>query len=455
MEMSSEAALLITRESCLRRSAIGWVFAIAILAWVCWSAFARAQFNPTDYVAWQADWQRVVACAGDGIAGPCEGVSKFPPAYLLNAGMVEGKDGSDRLHLFWLNLGALLLPLGALATMRGAAVLFKAGWAYVAALAISPLPMFYLASGALEVQSAVFSGLYLGAVAQVITSPGLKPNAVTWCILVVSGLLFPLYKDTGALFVGLAVLLLLVTQRSVLRALWSTEGGVGRLRRFVLAASMPVLVAQILAASYSWFKYGRPLPVAYMAEAEATQPSLSTSAEFLFGSLFSPNGGLLIFWALPVFIALAGWRWVGLAPRREVLLLAGTVLLVSCLAFARWWAPFGWDGWGNRLLVPAMLSAMVAALTNVVMPAPPSQPSANRLTVLACVPLLICSLYYIVIPYVAEVGVPMSASLWPGEACARMRDALGSEALTQGAAFWKSDIYYECARERMLHVPAP
>lgn len=442
-------------ESVLRRSIVGWVFAIAVLAWVCWAASSRAQFNPTDYVAWQADWQRLAACIDAGAVAPCEGVSKFPPAYLLNAALVDAKDGHDRLLLFLMNLGALLLPMIALAAMRGASVLLRAGWPYVAAVACSPLPMFYLASGALEIQSAVFSGLYIGAVAHTLTSPALRPNAATWCILVVSGLLFPLYKDTGGMFMGIAVALLLISRRTQVRALCSTDGGIRRLARFGLAAALPVIAAQILAGTYSWLKYGRPLPVAYMAEAEATQPSLTTSAEFLFGSLFSPNGGLLIFWSVPVFIAVAGWRWVGLVPRREALLLAGIVLLVSCLAFANWWAPFGWDAWGNRLLLPAMLAAVVAALTNVVARTSGTPASAGLGTLLACVPLLVCSVYYVVTPYVSVVGAPMGASLWPGQACTRMREALGTEAIAQGAAFWKSETYYECARERMLHVPAP
>jgi len=49
----------------------------------------------------------------------------------------------------------------------------------------------------------------------------------------------------------------------------------------------------------------------------------------------------------------------------------------------------------------------------------------------------------------------MPATLWPGPHCARLQQAIPDEALANGLAFWKSGVYYNCARERMLHVPAP
>ncbi|WP_164270743.1 hypothetical protein [Stenotrophomonas sp. B1-1] len=455
MEMPAQAFAL-NADRYARRAGVGWLIAVVCLAVVTWTSTGLVQFNPTDHVAWKGDWQTAKHCLEQTVRLPCEGMSKFPLAYLVNAGITETSSGLTAVRLATLNLFCLLLPLAALWFTRGGVLLLRAGWAYVLALALSPLPMFYVLSGALEVQAGVFCGLYIAAFVQVLTAPNLQPARSSWWMLGLAGFLFPLYKDTLALFMGAAMALLLLVAIRPLHALYQHPAGRSRLRCAFAVAVGPVLLSQVLAAAYSWFKYGVPLPKAYMAEAELTTPALAKSAEFFFGSIFSPNGGILVFWGGALLMGLVGWRIVGLVPRRQALLAALTVLILSAVAFARWWAPFGWDAWGDRLLLPAALALLISAMCCLRILEP--EQASNRSWVgaaLASIPLLVCSSYYMAVPYLSPKGEAMTRSLWPGPACVTMRDALATEAADQGLAFWKGNIYYQCARERMLHVPAP
>jgi len=437
------------------RVVLAWLITMVVLALAMVGAIHHGMFVPTDYGTWRGDWRAVTDCLSQGASPGCQGVSKFPLAYLANSAWAGSAEGREQLLVSVANAVCLLLPLLALLLAQGPRMLFQAGWAYVAAIALSPLPMFYVATGAIEIQSAVFCGLYIGAFARTLAAPGLKADTATTWLLAISGFVFPLYKDTIAGFMGVAMVVLLVAHRPSLSELGRTPEGRGRLLRIALVAAVPVMFSQILAGAYCWFKYGVPLPLAYMDEATKASPGFRKSTEFLFGSLFSPNGGVFIFWGLPAFVAVMGWRAVGLVPRRQAVVGALALFVICCLAFAHWWATFGWDSWGNRLMVPASFAMLVAALL-CLRPRTPAESERTCVPVmLAYAPLLIGSAYYVLVPYAMHAPGPMRNSLWYGPACARMRDAMSTEAITQGLAFWKSDAYYQCARERMLHVPGP
>lgn len=454
MEMHSEAQVKV-------RFAGGkwcrpWGIICTVLALlVVWKVVSVATFNPTDYGVWKEDWTSVQHCL-EVSAFPCQQVSKFPLAYLLNAGLAGLLQNRDHSVLALVNAIMLLMPAMVAVWLYGRRSIGFAVGPYMVALLISPLPLFYILSGALEVQSAVFSGIYLGLFVQLLSAPKLQLSRTAQVVICMSGFMFPLYKDTLVAFLGLVCLILLVVRWQVLKNFASDEEGRRLLLRAAMLAALPVLVSALVSAGYNVFRYGTLLPMAYVEEASQTSPSLLKSAEFLFGSFFSPNGGVLIFWGLPLLLALFGWRLHGYRPQREVLIGGAALVVVSALAFSRWWAPFGWDGWGNRLLLPSVLAALIASLMNL-RPVGPDRigASTNLPLALACVPLLICSAYYIAVPYVGRPGDAMHSSLWPGRQCERMQQALPDEALAQGQAFWKGDIYYNCARERMLHVPAP
>lgn len=453
--MHAEGASVITGLLGRRVALIGWLLAIAAV-WLAWrGANLRATFIPTDLVAWKNDSAVVFRCISQkDMQLPCAGVSKFPLAYLANAALYGFVPGRGDHAISVLNIVALALPLLALTVIHGLAALCRAGWPYVLAISLSPLPVYYIATGALEVQAGIVCGLYIGAFAHMLASPELASSKRAAWVLAISGFVFPLYKDTVAPLVGMAVTATLAWSLPSLRALAASATGRRQLWRAGLLAAAPVLLAQMLDLAYCWFKYGVPLPVSYLGEAKLTGPSYAKSAEFLAGSVLSPNGGILIFWGLPVLAVIAGWRVAGLVPRRHVVVLAVTLVTVSCLLLARWWAPFGWDSWGDRLMVPAVLSAL-AGFTLCLRPRQQKEPALSLPVCLACLPLVACSTYYMAVPYVMPQGRGLPASLWSGPACGHMQDRMATDAVTQGLSFWKSDAYYACARERMLYVPRP
>ncbi len=452
MEMHSEGKVMTVRLGLVLWHGVCMLLAILVLA----SIAGAVTFNPTDYGVWALDWNVARNCLADS-AFPCQQVSKFPLAYLFNSALLAQFPNRDQSILALLNLSVLLLPLLAGLAIFGREQRRGTSAPYLLALLLSPLPLFYIFSGALEVQSAVFSGIYLGLFVHMLSAPDLRIGRAAQLCLFVSGLAFPLYKDTLSALIGLVCLVLLAAHWKNLRSLaTSREGRISLLRAAVLAA-LPVLLAMLLSMGYNFFRYGAVVPLAYVEEAKQTSPGLYKSVEFLFGSFFSPNGGVLIFWGAPAFLMLFGWRVQGWKPRREVLLAGVTLVAISALMFCRWWAPFGWDGWGNRLLLPSVLAALIAVFMGLrSSECKEAVPEAGTMPiVLACVPLLVCSAYYIAIPYVVTAGAAMHDSLWPGEKCERMQKALPDQAIAQGLAFWRGGVYYSCARERMLYVPAP
>jgi hypothetical protein len=209
-------------------------------------------------------------------------------------------------------------------------------------------------------------------------------------------------------------------------------------------------------------KYGVSLPIVYLIESRETSPDIYKSLEFFIGSIFSPNGGIIIFWFLTLMIMIGGWRILGLSPRKSVVSLGVICVLLTLFGLAKWWAPFGWDSWGNRLAIPSIFGLMVGMLLSL-KPIPPSHLfKSERFNTLKPYALLfICPvaglcIYYLSVPYLStSYSTAMQASLNPGPACQNMYRSLQNEGSDMGLAFWKSDIYYDCARERMLHLPMP
>lgn len=437
-----------------RASIAGWVAAVG-MTWLAYrGAMRHSGFMPTDFPVWKTDWHNVLGCLAsthDGIS--CAGaVSKFPLAYLINASLLSFEPEREEQLLALANGLAILLPLVALALTQGLSALRRMGWPYVLAMALSPLPMFYVATGALEVQAGVFCGIYLGLFARLLASPDFRvPRRTAW-VLGIAGLVFPLYKDTAAAFVGVGVIVTLACRARALRELASTSTGRSSLLRGILLISVPVLLGEVLELAYCWFRYGVPLPISYMREAAQAGPSITKSVEFLAGSVLSPNGGVLVFWGLPVFLAVAGWRVAGWVPRAEVVIPSCASAVISCIGLARWWTPFGWDGWGDRLMVPAMVTALVALPFCMRPRHPATEPAFSWPVWVACSPVVIYSFYYVAIPYSQSQARSLQDSLVSGPACIHMREFL---AIPQESSFWRTDVYYSCARERMLYVPRP
>lgn len=416
------------------------------------AGIAKDYFNPVDYFAWRKDWQLLSECLNAVTTRQCGGISQFPLAYMLNS--LWSADNPRNLAL--INLFILLLPVLFLGFIRGWRIAGVAGSIYMVALTFSPLPAFYVYSGALEVQSGVVSGVFVASLAMIAFSCGEARPKVLPVLLAISGLLLPLYKDTLPLVIVVSFILMLALH--VLTARRSSVCKPSRQTIWLLlkAGVLPFVIGLLISAGYNLLKFGVPWSVVYLNAANTASPVQTKSLEFLLGSVFSPNGGVVVFWFLPFFLVIIGYHILGLAPRNSVVWLGAIVAACSCLGFALWWAPFGWDGWGNRLMVQPMLALMVAMLLSVEQ-SPFQRPSVVGLLriVLLCLPMLFWSGYYVATPFLADDrGKLVSASLWSGPACRDMQLAMRQEKPV-GLEFWKSEIYYRCARERMLYVPSP
>jgi hypothetical protein len=420
-------------------------FALMVIA-----SLATGYFNPTDLAIWMSDGDALAGCLVVDNSGHCHGLSKFSAAYLLNSLLHSG----DEEQLALLNSAALLLPVACLGMMAGWRLMLRGGSIYMFAIALSPLPAFYVRSGALEVQAGVVSGIFMACLAKMLfASTEAAPSTRLRALLFIFGILLPLYKDTLVVVLGLSVFVIWVAR--AYRGQGAKFPSPTRLKLLARHTAIPVAVGIAISLSYNMLRYDALIPVSYMQEAAQTTPGLLKSAEFFFGSIMSPNGGVVIFWALPLTVALLGWGIRGLRAEPCAVALVAVAALLSCIGFSRWWAPFGWDAWGNRLMIQPMLAVLVVTLLSLQEVTPQRTLSRSSISGLFALPVLAASAYYMLIPYIDGRDKAINRSLWPGPACVQMLHRLQTDAPALALSFWKTDDYYQCARERMLYVPSP
>lgn len=442
-----------------RRLIIITVLAVAILVWVSAFEARHPWFLGIDVATWKDDWPKLIDCLRQDAIGRCGvGVSQFPLAYLLNSFVVSffGYMASEESVLLCINLVFLSLPLAVLALLhKGFASVWRAGAIYVAALALSPLPAFYVYSAALEIQSGIICGIFIACLVAWIQQREVRSPAALYGALLLSGFAFPFYKDTVVVVMGasIAAAWMVLSLRSS-RLLRLPAGGV---KAFLLLVITPIVVSVALAAVYNQVKYGLPLPVRYMDVAMNTSPPWYKSIEFLLGSIFSPNGGVLVFWFLPLSFAAWALVWLGGKLEAIALTIAGIGAGLSAVSFSLWWATFGWDAWGDRLMIPPVLALLVAGVLTASFNGETRRAGGGRdlLCYALAIPLLFYSAYYYMVPYMwhrtDKLGALLVTTMDTGPACEEVR----LQYRRNGIEYWRSEAYYRCARERMLHVPMP
>jgi len=408
-------------------------------------SISSKEFYPADYNEWRKDWAVLKNYIYSTAPTPFTELSKFTLAYLINSFL---SDGAQR-NLAWVNATFLLLPILCLGLIHGWRLAISAGGVFMFALIFSPIPVYYIFSGALEIQSGVVIGIFMSALAMLtFTNKQEQPKALLF-LLAVSGFVLAAYKDTVVVVIGFGFVLLIFLKifRQTLFAF--PEPSKASMIAVIKYGALPTLLGMALSATYNKIKYDVYLPVVYLIESRETSPDTYKSIEFFIGSIFSPNGGIVIFWFLPLLIMILGWRLLGYSARHSVVL-------------SKWWAPFGWDSWGNRLAIPPIFGLMVGMLLSL----EPTK-SKNIFTIqvfkkiksyklIFLGSLTIFSIYYLSVPYLStSFSDAMQRSLNPGPACQKMYRALQGEESNMGLKFWKSAIYYDCVRERMLHFPLP
>jgi hypothetical protein len=320
----------------------------------------------TDYSAWGNDALKFTRCISSSIQ-PCSELSKFPIGYLAISFLIEYLKNhglKPELSFVLINLIFLSLPIVFLYIIKKSKFAFKTAIIYIACLLLTPIPSFYIYSGALELQAGVLVGLFLSSFILFIQKRYQSKNIYIFIILCFSAILFPLYKDiiliivVLSIFISLVIFLCLFRKSSITQTIKSALPYKFQILLILLCLTLP-LCASIY---FNYFKYKSLIPLAYINEASVSSPSKIKSVEFLLASLFSPNGGVLVFWfssfiCCYLLMRLKKQTFSQLSLLVSVFLFAGSVI-----GLALWWAPFGWDSWGNRLMVPTMLGILITLI---------------------------------------------------------------------------------------------
>lgn len=423
-------------------------------------------FMGTDYSVWGNDAEKFSRCINLSIQ-PCRELSKFPIGYLGNSFLINFFNNyglRTELAFTFINLVFLFLPIIFLFTIYNSKVAFSSSVIYISCLLLTPIPSFYIYSGGLEVQSGILIGLFLSSFILFIQNKHFNKTPLL-LFFYVSAFLFPLYKDIVLITVVLSLLLSVFIYFEFYKNFKVSN----------LFTSFPIIIVFLLlifsfciSLYFNYFKYQRLIPLAYLYESSISSPSKFKSFEFFIASLFSPNGGILSFWFASFIVCYF------LTQRRNqsfsiLTLLTSTFLFLgTILGLSLWWAPFGWDSWGNRLIVPTMLGILITLIStmkaqdtqdikNVTYSITAKEPTIKILKIIIKVTtvfLFIFSLHYVLVSYYVDKSKLLRESLLNHPSCIEMMTVLKRDGQKQGFAFWRTHFYYSCARDRFLHIPS-
>jgi hypothetical protein len=128
------------------------------------------------------------------------------------------------------------------------------------------------------------------------------------------------------------------------------------LRRHVYFLLAGFALAVCLSGLWNVFRYGVPLNLEYAKQA-AWNIDVRQNLRFFAALWVCPNAGLLVFWTTWTVTSAA---IVAVARTARAWLVVLVLLLVTA-GLCRWWAPFGWSCYGQRLMLP-WLPACAAVL---------------------------------------------------------------------------------------------
>ena len=249
----------------------------------------------------------------------------------------------------------------------------------------------------------------------------------------------------------------------------------------LLWLSLPGLVgASLCSIGLNLVRYHTILPEAYLHEAKITATPVLFRLQSLLWSLYSPNGGILVFWGLAIAALLLGTIWLGVGPSRLAIKAACLWASISLIGLSQWWNPFGWASWGNRLIVPAMMVVVIClwhgltgpwddqnrpALARPSTGAIPTQPNKHHkesplptfyLQRLAIVVLLIIiSAPYVALGYQTDPSQAVNTPAPKAPHCTTMMTLLSAIPLKKHLELvYSSELYRQCALESFLHNPS-
>lgn len=435
------------------------IFALIILTATlfAWRVLHDQFFTETDLSIWQRDWMELEIC-NEKAQHFCTSISKYPFAYLLNSGAANLLAGRTHIDQWW---GSLRNASTALNSAVCAIALLVATFTatprekvsiliYCTALLLTPIPDFYIMSGSLEVQSGIFFSLFALYAHRITTSASRNPTEIYKAALLL--FLGCLFKDTYPVYwilTGLTTWAITLRQRERIEKVNKI-----RLINFSLATFSGGWAALVVGLGFNRYRYISITPSAYLQESAQTRPDAIQSIKFLLASIFSPNGGILSFWGL----ALSALTIILLARgglRLTEFIFAFSFPIICLAMHSLWWAPFGWDAWGNRLLIPSMMFTLAALSLQVSAEHKPNRlnkssisPTIRLLTTVAVTSIIVFSSSYVIKPLVSSKKALWEDYLYDHSSCQVMSIRLNDIKPSEHYLIWKSKIYYDCAHER-------
>jgi len=467
-------------------------------------ATTRNGLFPTgDLFVWMGDFGSLAHCLA-GHSQSCGEISKFPLGYTLNSALLFLAARLTTLPLLGfvatLNSFALALPILLLRSIQDVRALLTAWALYLAVWILTPIPRFYLFTGSLEVQAGALIGmafvLTFGAIQAKPNLADAKLRPTIGSLLVCNGLWFLacLYKDTSVITFAVVGLLLLLPKPSLARlrrdrvnpheAMQAGAVSATRLLPWqplgLLWLSLPGFVlAGVCSTGLNLIRYHTILPEAYLHEAKITSTPALFRLQSLLWSLYSPNGGILVFWGLAIAALMLLTIWLGAGQNRLAIKASCLWASITLIGLSQWWNPFGWASWGNRLVVPAMMVVVIClwhGLTGPwddqirpalgrfragIIPAHPNHHKKSplpkfylqRLAIVAL--LIIVSAPYVALGYQANPSQAVESPAPNAPHCTKMMTLLSAIPQKKHLELvYSSELWRQCAMESFLHNPS-
>jgi hypothetical protein len=325
------------------------------------------------------------SCVAEGRSGSCLAARDFPPFQYVVAVPLKalGLPDGALYHLFALGSVAAFLAAWVWLIRRQRDLDEPRAWAMELLLLSGPL-LWYASSTFNEMVAAALALFFAHALAE-----GPHRRASGRARLVGLSFLCAITKEVAAPFLGLMAI------------------GFGRDRRAIFSVLLGTASGVALNAGFNVFRYGTWRNVVNLDPALRV-PDVVIRERFVESLWLAPNGGIVWFWpslALVLAVLLPALIVAPVGRRR-----LQAIVLVGCLyaltrGLSSWYAPFGWEAWGPRLVLPWLPAFAWLALTLV------PRAGWSKMLALGRVPLIA-----LVLVALASSAVQISAAIVPGQA---------------------------------------
>ena len=389
-----------------RHSTIAYLFVAFLCVLVLLSLYRNPpQFFPGDFPSWSSDFLSLYSCLQANQHSTCQDISVFPLAYTLNSwlsavlsSLLTGLSPPQVLLIINLILFGLVAYLILYPTTRISRRTYSCrALLLLTVIVLTPIIPFYLNTGFLELQSAAW--IFLVFLFAPYSRCHRQRSWLNQFLFVFFFVIASMYKDTLAIMLFVSISLgrfffeLSATHHSIRSNAFYL---------FIRAIFQPLLLIALISSvmasfAFNYIRYESILPIGYLLQSSMYQTSSQFKLISFLASILSPQGGLVAFWGLPLFALVIYCRHIRINQR---LVSAFFLFLLNLFALPFWWAPFGWDSWGNRLIIPAFLSFFYIACSSLnyssasaaLVPVNLSKPP---LLFLSCLSLVLALLYFL------------------------------------------------------------